>query len=228
MNINICSSLFLPYNHLPFPAPPPSVMPTSYLSQAEEIEIKLPTFVGSWRKQGNSRKASTSASLLSRTLDCKRHKKLWKILKEMEVTGYFTCLLRNLYSGQEATVRTWHGIAVWFKTGKGVWQGCILSPCLFNLYAEWKSESVSHSATSSSLWPQQAPLPMEFSRQEYWSVLPFPSPGDCPDPGIEPGSPTIEGIFFNIWATREALVHHVKCKPGWFRRWNQDSWEKYQ
>ena len=142
MNINICSSLFLPYNHLPFPAPPPSVMPNSYLSQAEEIEIKLPTFVGSWRKQGNSRKASTSASLLSRTLDCRSHNKLWKILKEMEVTGYFTCLLRNLYSGQQATVRTWHGIAVWFKTGKGVWQGCILSLCLFNLYAEWKSESV--------------------------------------------------------------------------------------
>ena len=191
MNINICSSLLLPYN-LPFPAPPPSVIPTSYLSQAEEIESKLSTFVGSWRKQGDSRKASTSASLLCKTLDCVHHNKLWKILKDMEVTGYFTCLLTNLYSGQEGTIRTWHGIAVRFKTGKGVWQGCILSPCLFNLYAEWKSESISHSAMSNSLWPQQAPLPMEFSRQEYWSVLPFPSPGDHPDPGIEPGSPILK------------------------------------
>ena len=63
--------------------------------------------------------------------------KLWKILKEMEIPDYLTCLLRNLYEGQEATVRTGHGTTDWFQIGKAVCQGCILSPCLFNLYAEY-------------------------------------------------------------------------------------------
>ena len=65
------------------------------------------------------------------------HNKLWKILKELGIPDQFTCLLRNLYAGQEATVRTGHGKVDWFKIGKGVCQGCILSPCLFNLYAEY-------------------------------------------------------------------------------------------
>ena len=65
------------------------------------------------------------------------HNKLWKILKEMEIPGHLTCLLRNLYAGQEATARTGHGMTDWFQVGKGVRQGCILSPCLFNLYAEY-------------------------------------------------------------------------------------------
>ena len=65
------------------------------------------------------------------------HNKLWKILKEMGIPGHLTCLLRNLYAGQEATVRTGHGTTDWFQIGKGVHQGCILSPCLFNLYAEY-------------------------------------------------------------------------------------------
>ena len=65
------------------------------------------------------------------------HSKLWKILKEMGISDHLTCLLRNLYAGQEATVRTGHGTTDWFQTGKEVCQGCILSPCLFNLYAEY-------------------------------------------------------------------------------------------
>ena len=65
------------------------------------------------------------------------HNKLWKILKEMGIPHHLTCLLRNLYAGQEATVRTGHGTTDWFQTGKGVHQGCILSPCLFNFYAEY-------------------------------------------------------------------------------------------
>ena len=65
------------------------------------------------------------------------HKKLWKILKEMGILDHLTCLLRNLYAGHEATVRTGHGTTDWFQIGKGVRQGCILSPCLFNLYAEY-------------------------------------------------------------------------------------------
>ena len=65
------------------------------------------------------------------------HNKLWKILKEMGIANHLTCLLRNLYAGQEATLRTGHGTTDWFQIGKGVRQGCILSPCLFNLYAEY-------------------------------------------------------------------------------------------
>ena len=69
--------------------------------------------------------------------DCVDHNKLWKILKEMGIPDHLTCLLRNLYAGQEATVRTGHGTTDWIQIGKGVRQGCILSPCLFNLYTEY-------------------------------------------------------------------------------------------
>ena len=74
----------------------------------------------------------------AKAFDCVDHNgKLWKILKEMEIPDHLTCLLRNLYAGQEATVRTGHGTTDWFQIGKGVHQGCILSSCLFNLYAEY-------------------------------------------------------------------------------------------
>ena len=72
----------------------------------------------------------------AKAFDCVDHNKLWKILKEMGVPDHLICLLRNLYAGQEATVRTGHGTTDWFQIRKGVHQGCILSPCLFNLYAE--------------------------------------------------------------------------------------------
>ena len=73
----------------------------------------------------------------AKPFDCVDHNKLWKILKEMGIPDHLTCLLRNLYTGQEATVRTGHGTTDWFQIGKGVRQVCILSPCLFNLYAEY-------------------------------------------------------------------------------------------
>ena len=73
----------------------------------------------------------------AKVFDCLDHNKLWKILKEMGIPDHLTCLLRNLYAGQEATVRTGHGTTDWFQIGKVVRQGCILSPCLFNLYAEY-------------------------------------------------------------------------------------------
>ena len=79
--------------------------------------------------------------------------KLWKILKEMGIPDHLTCLLRNLCAGKEATVRTKHGTMDWFKIGKRVRKGCILSPCLFNLYAEWKWIKWSHSVVSNSLRP---------------------------------------------------------------------------
>ena len=73
----------------------------------------------------------------AKSFDCVDHNKLWKILKEMGIPDHLTCLLRNLYECQEATVRTGHGTTDWFQIGKGLRQGCILSPCLFNLYAEY-------------------------------------------------------------------------------------------
>ena len=73
----------------------------------------------------------------AKAFDCVDHNKLWTILQEMGIPDNLTCLLRNLYAGQEATVRTGRGTTDWFQTGKGVGQGCILSPCLFNLYAEY-------------------------------------------------------------------------------------------
>ena len=73
----------------------------------------------------------------AKAFDCVNHNKLWEILKEMGIPDHLICLLRNLYAGQEATVRTEHGTTDWFQIGKGVNQGCILSPCLFNFYAEY-------------------------------------------------------------------------------------------
>ena len=108
------------------------------LEKAEDPEIKWPTSVGSSKKQESSRETSISALLtMPKPLTMWDHNKLWKILKEMGIPNHLTCFLRNLYAGQEATVRTGHGTTDWFQTGKGVRQGCILSPCLFNLYAEY-------------------------------------------------------------------------------------------
>ena len=105
--------------------------------KAGEPEIKLPTSVGSSKKQESSRKPSTSALLTTPKPLTVDHSKLWKILKEMGIPDCFTCFLGKLDAGQDATVRTGHGTIDWFQTGKGVHQGCILSPHLFNLYAEY-------------------------------------------------------------------------------------------
>ena len=107
------------------------------LEKAEEPEIKLPMSAGSWKKKESFKKTSISALLTIPKPLTVDHNKLWKILKEMGIPDHLTCLLRNLYAGQEATVRTGHGTTDWFQIGKGVCQGCILSLCLFNLYAEY-------------------------------------------------------------------------------------------
>ena len=108
------------------------------LEKAEEPEIKLPTSAGSSKKESEFQK-NTYFCLIDyvNAFDWVDHNKLWKILKEMGIPNHLTCLLRNLYAGQEATVRTAHGTTDWFQIGKGVCQGCILSPYLFNLYAEY-------------------------------------------------------------------------------------------
>ena len=108
------------------------------LEKAVEPEIKLPTSIRSLKMQENSRKNASFCFIdYAKAFDYLDHNKLWKILKEMGIPDHLTCLLRNLYAGQEATVRTGHGTTDWFQIGKGGHQGCILSPCLFNLHAEY-------------------------------------------------------------------------------------------
>ena len=89
------------------------------LEKAEEPEIKLPTFIGSSKKQESSGKTALLTTY-AKAFDCVGHNRLWKILKEMGIPDHLTCLLRNLYAGQEATARIGHGTIDWFQTGKGV------------------------------------------------------------------------------------------------------------
>ena len=107
------------------------------LEKAEEPEIKSPTSVGSLKKQESSRKISIFTLLAMPKTLTEWITTNWKILQEMGIPDHLTCLLRNLHAGQEATVRTGHETTDWFQIGKGVHQGCILSSCLFNFYAEY-------------------------------------------------------------------------------------------
>ena len=108
------------------------------LQKAEEPGIKLPTSAGSSKMQESSRKNIYFCFIdYAKAFDSVDHNKLWKILKEMRILDRLTYHLRNLYAGQEAPVRTGHGTTDWFQIGKGVPQGCVLSPCLFNLHAKY-------------------------------------------------------------------------------------------
>ena len=98
----------------------------------------MPTSAGSSKKQREFQKSIYFCFIdYAKAFDCVDHHKLWKSLKKMGIPAHLTCLLRNMYAGQEATVRTGHGTTDWFQIRKGIHQGCILSPCLFNLYAEY-------------------------------------------------------------------------------------------
>ena len=108
-----------------------------YLEKAKEPEIKLPTSAGSQKKQGNWKKNCFCFTDYAKAFDYVEHSKLGNILKKIGLPDHITCLLRNVYTGQEAIVRSGHGTTDWFQIGKEVHQGCILSPCLFNLYAEY-------------------------------------------------------------------------------------------
>ena len=108
------------------------------LEKTEEQEIKLPTSVGSSKRRESSQKTTTTALLTTlKTLTMWITTNCGKFFKKMGIPYHLTCLLRNLHAGQEATVRTGYGTTDWFQSGKGVLQDCILSPCLFNLYAEY-------------------------------------------------------------------------------------------
>ena len=104
----------------------------------------MPTSVGSLKKHKSSRKTFTEVDVIDYTkaFDCVHHNSLWNILKEAEIPDHLTCLLRNLYAGQEATVRIGHGTTDWFQIGKGVHQDFIVSSCLFNVYAEYIMRNV--------------------------------------------------------------------------------------
>ena len=120
------------------------------LEKAEEPEIKFPTSTESSKYQESSRKNIYFCFIdYAKAFDCVDHNQLWTILQEMGIPDHLTCLLRNLYAGQEATVRTGHRTTDWFQIGKGVRQSCILSPCLFNLYAEYIMRNA-------GLWESQA------------------------------------------------------------------------
>ena len=107
------------------------------LEKAEEPEIKLPTSTGSLKEREFQKNIYFWFIDYAKAFDCVDHNKLWKILQEMGIPDHLTCLLKNLFAGQEATVKTEHGTTDWFQIGKGVCQGCILSPWLFNLHAEY-------------------------------------------------------------------------------------------
>ena len=138
------------------------------LGKAEEPEIKLSTSLVSEKKQENSRKTSPSALFTMPKLLIVWITTNWKILKEMGIPDHLTCLLRNLYECQETTARTGHRTMNWFQIGKGVCQGCILSPYLFNLYAQyimWNASGITHKLESRLLgeiattWDTQMILP---------------------------------------------------------------------
>ena len=112
------------------------------LEKAEEPEIKLPASVGSLKKQEFQKNIYFCFVDYAKAFDCVDRNKLWKILQEMGIPDHLIWLLRNLYAGQETTIRTGHGTRDWFQIGKGVRQGYILSPCLFNFYAEYIMRNV--------------------------------------------------------------------------------------
>ena len=130
------------------------------LEKAEEPEIKLPTSVGSSKKQENSRKTSFCFIDYAKAFDCVDHNKLWKSLgvnTRRPYCLYAEICMRNLYAGQEATVRTGHGTTDWFQIREGVRQGCILSPCLFNLYAEYIIRNVKMDESQAGIKKYQQP-----------------------------------------------------------------------
>ena len=131
------------------------------LEKAEEPEIKLPTSTGSSKKQESSRKSIYFCFIdYAQAFDCVDHNKLWKILKEMGIPDHLTCLLRNLYAAQETTVRTGHGTPDWFQVGKRVRQGYILSPCLFNFYAEYIMRNAGLEETQAGIKTDERNIPL--------------------------------------------------------------------
>ena len=126
------------------------------LEKAKEPEIKFPTCVGSLKKLESQKNIYFCFIDYAKAFDYVDDNKLWKILKEMGISDHLTCLLRDLYASQEATVTTGHGTVAWLQIGNGVCQGCILSTWLLNVYAEFSSVQFSLSVVSDSLQPRES------------------------------------------------------------------------
>ena len=145
------------------------------LEKAEEPEIKLPTSTGSSEKQEFPKNIYFGFINYFKAFDCVDHNKLWEILEDMGRPDHLTCLLRNLYAGQEATVRTRHGTTDWFQIRKGIHQGGILSPCLFNLYAEYTMRNAGLDEAQAGVKiagrNMQMTPPMAESKEELKSLL---------------------------------------------------------
>ena len=149
--------------------------------KAEEPYFKLSTSAGSEKKQGNSRKTYTYYSLtilkpltMWITTNCVDNNKLWKILEETRIRNHLTCLLRNLHADQEPTVRIRHGTTDWIKIGKGVHEGCIVSPCLFNLYAAAAAKSLQSCLTLCNPRDGSPPVPVILqARTLEWLAISF-------------------------------------------------------
>ena len=127
------------------------------LEKAEEPEIIFPTSSGSSKKKEFQKNIYFCFIDYAKAFDSVDQNKLWKILKEMGIPDHLTCLFRNLYADQEATVRTGHGTTDWFQIGKAVHQSCILLPCLFNLYAEYIMRSAGLDEAQAGIKIAQAP-----------------------------------------------------------------------
>ena len=175
----------------------------------------------------------------AKAFDCVDHKKLWKILQEMGISDHMICLMRHLYAGQEATVRTGHGTIDWFQIRKGVHQGHILSPCLFNLYAEFSSVQFSRSVISNYLRPHESlhtrsPCPLPTPRvhsdscpSSQWchaaissSVVPFSS---CPQSLPASESFSMSQLF--TWGGQSTGVSAlVSFLPKKSQGWSPSEW----
>ena len=214
------------------------------LEKTEEPEIKLAISIGSSKKQECSRKTYICYIDYTKAFDCVVHNKLWKILKEMGIPDHFTCLLKNLWSRQEFTVRTGHGTIDWFKSEKGVHQVFILSPCyLTYMQSEVKWGGVARSC----------PIlcdPMDCSllsssvhgifqaRVLEWVAISFSRGSSWPrarTQGSNTGLLHCRQMLYPLshqgrtgYIQGICRVPHVKCQVGWSTSWNQDCLEKYQ
>ena len=170
------------------------------IEKAEEPEIKLPTIIGSYKKQRNEERSTSVWLTMIKLLIVLDHKILWKILKEIGIPDHLTCLLRKLCADQGATVGTRHETTDWFKIGKGIHQGCILSSCIFNFYTELL---FSHSVMSNPLW---------LHGLKHTRLL-------CPPPSSQQCLPNISSSvvsFSSCLQSFPASIQSTSCKmSGW-------------
>ena len=151
----------------------------------------------------------------AKIFDSVNHNKLWKIRKDVGMPGHLTCLLRNLYAGQEASVRTGYGTTDWFQTGKGVCQGCILSPAFLSLYAYMQSCCCeSHSVVSDFLWPHELCSPWNSPGQNTGVGSLSLLQGIFPAQGLNPGLLHCKWILYQLSYKGSPYAEHIMWNAG--------------